>query len=64
MQQDKEQGKEVRKQYSKVVHNLLLDLDIVISINNLLKDSKSYVKLLESLWQYHKDDVNDKLLFK
>ena len=54
IQQDKEQGKEVSKQYLKIMHSLLLDLDLVMPINNLLKDSKNYAELFGILWQYPK----------
>ena len=37
------------------------DVDIVMSMYNLIEYSNSYSKTSESLWQYYKDELNDNL---
>ena len=37
------------------------DIDIVMPMYNLIEYSDNYSKASESLWQYYKDDPNDKL---
>ena len=37
------------------------DIDIVISMYNLIEYSDNYSKTFESLWQYYKDDPNGNL---
>ena len=37
------------------------DIDIVMPIYNLIKHSDNYSKTLGSLWQYYKDDPNNKI---
>ena len=36
-------------------------IDIVMPMNNLIKYSDNYSKTSGSLWQYHRDDVNDNI---
>ena len=37
------------------------DIDIVMPMHNLIEHSNNYSKTSESLWQYYKDELNDKL---
>ena len=45
------------------IHNVLIDnaedLDVVISMYNLLEYSKNYRKTTGSLWNYYRDEPND-----
>ena len=39
------------------------DLYVVILMCNLMEYSNNYAKISEKLWQYHKDDPNDKVTY-
>ena len=37
------------------------DLDVAMSMSNLVEYCINYVKTLESIWNYHKNDPNDNI---